>query len=764
MDFKVIGENVERWDAVSKVMGKAEYTDDIPTKKMLHGKIARSTIAHGIVTSLNIDEALKVPGVIKVLTPDDVPNIAFATAGHPYVLNPNNGDVADRNILTKKVRLYGDEIAAVIAETELAAEIAVSKITPTYEEYPFYLTPEESMAEDAVEIHEGSKNQIAHTVSGFGDVDKGFNESDLVIEDTYQTQTVQHCHMESQVAYGYQDVDGRWVCVSSTQIPHICRRVLGQAFGMPWGQFRVIKPFIGGGFGNKQDVIIEPLVMAMSMAVGGKPVKVELQREESLAWTRARHALGYKIKIGVTKEGLLKSAKIDVVSNNGAYASHGHAIGAKGGGVIASLYKMDHLHYEATTVYTNTAAAGAMRAYGVPQLMFALESHMDKIARILKMDPMELRLKNIAPIDIVNKVTNIVPMSNNLDQCLIQGRKLFDWDEKKKLVEAYRKRKSVSNLRRGIGLATFAYVSGTYPKCLEIGGCRLVLNQDGSIKIMVGATEIGQGSDTVFRQMVAETVGISPEKVYADSITDTDTAPFDTGAYASRQTFVTGMAVKRAAQELREKIEDAAVLFEGVEKDAIDIVNGNIIFKHNKKLVIPLGDLALKTYYDINKGECLTADVSNKCLYNAYPYGATFAEVEIDMDTGKVTLLSVLNVHDSGKIINPLLAEGQVHGGMSMGIAYGLSEELKYDKKTGKPLNNNLLDYKIPTFMDTPDLDCAFIEEEDPIGPYGNKSLGEPPACSPAPAIRNAILNALDIEFNQIPITPQDIIEACVLE
>ena len=389
---------------------------------------------------------------------------------------------------------------------------------------------------------------------------------------------------------------------------------------------------------------------------------------------------------------------------------------------------------------------------------------MDKIARILKMDPMELRLKNIAPIDIVNKVTNIVPMSNNLDQCLIQGRKLFDWDEKKKLVEAYRKRKSVSNLRRGIGLATFAYVSGTYPKCLEIGGCRLVLNQDGSIKIMVGATEIGQGSDTVFRQMVAETVGISPEKVYADSITDTDTAPFDTGAYASRQTFVTGMAVKRAAQELREKIEDAAVLFEGVEKDAIDIVNGNIIFKHNKKLVIPLGDLALKTYYDINKGECLTADVSNKCLYNAYPYGATFAEVEIDMDTGKVTLLSVLNVHDSGKIINPLLAEGQVHGGMSMGIAYGLSEELKYDKKTGKPLNNNLLDYKIPTFMDTPDLDCAFIEEEDPIGPYGNKSLGEPPACSPAPAIRNAILNALDIEFNQIPITPQDIIEACVLE
>lgn len=763
MNFKVIGKNIQRWDAVSKVIGKAEYTEDIPTKKMLYGKIVRSTIAHGIVTSLNIEEALKVPGVVKILTPDDVPDISFATAGHPYALDPNAADVADRNILTKKVRLYGDEIAAVIAETQLAAEIAVSKIKAKYKEYPFYLTPEESMAEDAMEIHEGSKNIIAHTIAGFGDIDKGFKESDLIIEDTYQTQTVQHCHMESQVAYGYQDVDGRWVCVSSTQIPHICRRILGQAFGMPWGQFRVIKPFIGGGFGNKQDAIIEPLVMAMSMAVGGKPVILELQREESLAWTRARHAFKYKIKIGVTNKGLIKSAKFDVISNNGAYASHGHSVGAKGGGIVASLYKMDNLHYEVTTVYTNTATAGAMRAYGVPQLTFALESHMDKIARILNIDPLDFRLKNIEPANNINKITHIVPMSNNLDKCLIQGKKIFKWDDKMKLAEVYKNSKGNSNFRRGVGLAAFAYSSGTYPKCLEVSGCRLVLNQDGSIKMMVGATEIGQGSDTVFRQMVAETVGILPEKVYADNITDTDTAPFDTGAYASRQTFVTGMAVKKAALELKEKIMNAVVLFENIKKEAIDVVNGDIIYKHNKKLIMSLGDLALKTYYDINKGKCLTADVSNKCLYNAYPYGATFAEVEIDMNTGKVNLLSILNVHDSGKIINPILAEGQVHGGMSMGIAYGLTEEIKYNKNTGKPLNNNLLDYKIPTFMDTPDLDCAFIEEEDPIGPYGNKALGEPPTCSPAPAIRNAILNALDIEFNKIPITSQDIVETCIL-
>ena len=298
MDYKAIGKNEERWDAISKVQGKANYTADLPKRKMYYGKIFRSTIAHGLVKNLDISEALKVSGVIKILTPDDVSKESFPTAGHPYSLNPKTADIADRNILTKRIRLYGDEIAAVIAETELAAEIAMSKIKVEYEEYPFYLTPEESLAEGAVELHENTKNLIASTVATVGDIQEGFEKADHIFEGEYKTQIVQHCHMENQIAYAYKDSDQRWVCVSSTQIPHICRRILGQAFNMPWSKFRVIKPLIGGGFGNKQDITIEPLVVAMSMAIGGEPVMIDLQREESLAWTRVRHAISYKTKIG----------------------------------------------------------------------------------------------------------------------------------------------------------------------------------------------------------------------------------------------------------------------------------------------------------------------------------------------------------------------------------------------------------------------------------------------------------------------------------
>lgn len=754
--MKVIGQSPERWDAVSKVTGKADYTRDLPVKTMLYGKVCRSTIAHGLVTRIDISEALKVPGVVKVLTPDDVSQAKFPTAGHPFSLDPGHKDVADRNILTKRVRLYGDDIAAVIAETELAATEAVSKIKVEYEEYPFYLTPEEALAPGAIEIQEGTKNIIASTLANYGDVEQEFKDSDYVVEDTYTTQTVQHCHMENQVAYAYKDSDGRYTCVSSTQIPHICRRILGQAFEMPWSNFRVIKPFIGGGFGNKQDVTIEPLVVAMSMAVGGKPVMLDLEREETLAFTRVRHAISYEIKVGVSKDGHLKGVKIHAVSNNGAYASHGHAIVAKGAGTLTSLYKIPSLHYKSETVHTNTAAAGAMRGYGVPQVIFAFDSHMEKVAKLLGMDSDEIRIKNINKADQLNPITGMYSHSNGLKECIEKGKKRFNWDEKMAASKSFK----AQDKKRGVGLAAFGYSTGVYPISLEMSGCRLILNQDGRIKMSVGATEIGQGSDTAFKQMVAEVVGIPYEWVIADSATDTDVSPFDTGSYASRQTYVSGMAVKKAAQEMRAKIEASFHKFTDINLEMIDLVDGNFVYKHNGEVIESLGDLALKTYYDIEKGECIRVDVSNNCHNTNYPFGVTFAEVEVDVKTGEVELLSILNVHDSGTIINPLLAEGQVHGGMLMGIGYGLAEELRYDGKTGKPLNNNLLDYKMPTFMDTCDLDCDFVEPYDPTGPFGNKALGEPPLCSPAAGIRNAVLAATGVEINQIPLTAQKVFEA----
>ena len=753
-NYKFIGKNAERWDAVAKVTGRAEYTADFYVKNALHAKICRATIAHGMVKKLDISEAEKVSGVVKIVTPDDVSQHKFPTAGHPYSLDPSKGDIFDKYILTRHVRMYGDEIAAVIAETEFAAEIAVSKIKVEYDEYPFYLTPEEALAESAVRIAEEG-NLLADTTAEIGDVERGFAESKYIIEDELKTQTVQHCTMETQTAYAYQDSDGRWVCVSSTQIPHICRRILGHAFGMNWSKFRVIKPFIGGGFGNKQDVCIEPLTVALSMAVSGRPVRLALTREEGIGYTRARHAISYKMKMGLTADGKINALKVHALSNGGAYAAHGHSITVKGAGILATLYSIPNLEYRGQTAYTNITVAGAMRGYGTPQVIFAIESLVDNACREFGFDLVDFRSKNFFKEGHEHPFAKLKLKTFKLEECMRLGIERFDYYKKKEAAKKHNASGGVT--RRGVGFAAFSYATGVHPYLLEIAGCRLTLNQDGTVKMMVGASEIGQGSDTVLAQIAAEVLGIDLEHIYADANTDTDYAPFDPASYASRQTYVGGMAVKLAAEELRAKIIKAAETFHGAGE--YELVDGYIINDATGEKIETLAELVLKSYYDIPKGGCLTAEVSYNMQENAYPCGITFAEVEVDSKTGEVRVVSMLNVHDSGVIINPLLAEGQVEGGMGMGVPYCLAEEMLYDQKTGKPLNNNLLDYKMPTMMDLPDFDCAFVEPHDPTSAFGNKGLGEPPACSPAGAIRNAVVDAVDVYYNDIPLTPQRVLE-----
>lgn len=347
-----------------------------------------------------------------------------------------------------------------------------------------------------------------------------------------------------------------------------------------------------------------------------------------------------------------------------------------------------------------------------------------------------------------------------LQECLIKGREIFCWKNRKKENEEFNKKNK--DKKRGLGIAALSYASNTRPhaQSVENAGCRLILNQDGSVKMMIGATEIGQGSDTVLAQMVAEVLGISYNMVYVDKVTDTDVSPFDPGAFASRQTFVSGIAVKSAAEELREKILLSYISFNSnMDKSKLDLEEGWVVDKDSRERLIKLDELSLKTYYDLNIETALTSDVSIKCDTTVYSGTVCFAYIEVDMKIGRIEILDILNVHDAGKIINPITAEGQVEGGMAMGIAYGLSEELIYDKGTGKPLNDNLLDYKIPTFMDVPDLKVNFVEPIDPIGPFGNKSLGEPPISVPAPAIRNALFDATGIEINSIPLTPQKVLE-----
>ncbi len=749
-----VGKSVRRVDAVAKVRGMADYVDDIFVKDMLQVKVFRSTIANGWVKRLDVSRARALPGVVAVVTYEDVPKHTFPTAGHPYHKDPKHQDVADRHLLTRRVRFYGDEIAAVIAVDEITAVKALRLIEAEYEQYEPILTVEAALREGAVEIHEGTKNIIAQSEYQLGDLQEAFPQADEIFEDEFSTSTVQSCALENHSAYAYMDGSGRIVVCTSTQIPHICRRVVGQALGIPWGRVRVVKPCVGGGFGSKQDVVVEPLVAFLTTALGGRPVRLSLTREETFIASRVRHAIHFKFKTGVKKDGAVVARALTAVSVNGGYASHGHAIVDNSGEKFRHLYDQRAIKFEATTVYTNMPSAGAMRGYGIPQVMFVLDCHMEDIARALRLDPLEFRLKNLNKPGYTDPLLGIVVHTNGLSECIARGRQLIHWDEKK----AARRRQTGSK-RRGLGMACFCYTAGTYPLNLEIAGARIVMNQDGSVQLQVGATEIGQGSDTVFSQMAAETIGIPVEVVHLISEQDTEITPFDTGAYASRQTYISGMAVKKAAVEIKDKVLRHCEVMTGIPPQALDIVDAWIVYQQNGARIMPLTEVVLDSYYNLAHAAPFTADVTNSAMTNALSYGCTFTEVEVDLATGKVEVLEIYNVHDSGKIINPQLAEGQVHGGVSMGLGYALYEQMVFDPVTGKPLNNNFLDYKLMTTMDTPEIGLGFVETDEPTAPYGNKSLGEPPIMSPAPAIRNAILDATGIKFNELPINPHSLFE-----
>lgn len=749
-----VGESHTRKDVVAKVTGKTRFTDDFTMPGMLHAKYVRSEIAHGMVKNIDTSAALAMPGVEAVFTFADVPKTLFPTAGHPYNLDPDYQDVADRLLLTDHVRYHGDEVAIVVARDQLTADQAARAVVVEFDELPVCVTSEAAMADGAPAIHEGGNIVKSTSFELNGSLSQAKNLADIVIEDKFTTPIILHCHLENHVTYAYMDDTDHIIIVSSTQIPHICRRIVGQALDMPWSKVRVIKPYIGGGFGNKQDVVLEPMAAFLTLKLDGTPVKIELDREEGLVATRTRHSWSLNAKAGVTNDGVLKFMELDVISNTGAYASHGHSIPMAAGTKSCNLYPRSVTKFSATTHYANIPAAGAMRAYGSPQIFFGIEGLLEDAARATGMDSVDFRIKNSAvPGDIISKTGNLEHSVAMVD-CLKKGREIIGWDARK---EKYANQKG--SIRRGLGVSSFSYGSGTYPACVEIAGCRLVLNQDGTVHMQIGATEIGQGSDTALAQMAAETLGISYDALHVVSDQDTDVTPFDTGAYASRQTYVVAPAIHEAATILKGKIINHCREMMGESHDGLDLINGTIVSLDGQgkvlKSIVELDELALDTYYHKERGGQLSAEVSTKTKTNAPSYGCTFVDLEVDIEMCTVTIKKILNVHDAGMIIHPQAAEGQVHGGMAMGIGMTLFEELLIDPRSGWIYNGNLLDYKVPTAVDIPELSHAFVETFDPTSPYGNKSLGEPPTISQGPAIRNAILDATGVKINEMPMTPK---------
>ncbi len=748
---KYTGKSAVRVDAFDKATGRAKYVADLRPKDALVLKIFHSTIGHGYVKAVDSSEAEKIPGVVKVLTCFDVPDIQFPTPGHPWSTDPGHQDPSDRKLLNRHVRYYGDDVAVVIAENEIAANQAVRAIRAEYEELPVVLDVQKAMDPSLPPIHEDCPgNVIKHTQSRIGSYEAAIQDPSLVkVEGWYDTPTVQHCHIENHGVYAYGEA-GRTVVVSSTQIPHIVRRICGQATGLPWGKFRVIKPYVGGGFGNKQDALYEPLVAWCSMQVGGRPVFFECTREETFVSNRVRHAIRFHLVSYVRPEdGKIIARKAECFSNNGGYASHAHSVVAKGLGSIPQLYPCPNFEGDAYTVYTNRPSAGAMRGYGMPQATFAVESHTDDICKALNLDPMEYRRRHLMQKGYIDGFSKNELHKDSFNQCLDKAIAMTGYNEK---FAAYQNQ--TGPVRKGIGVSVFWYNTAVWPISLESSSCRMVVNQDGSVQFQTGETEIGQGLDTAYSQMVADAVGVPLEMVHAVSNQDTDVTPFGTGVYASRGTYVGSFCIMKTAMALRKKILAQAHEHTRMPVEILDLVDGEIIRITDGRTLMTLGQLATEALYSMEHSEHMTAEETAQIKSNAYSFGCCIAEVEVDIPMCKVKLTDICNVHDCGKLINPSLAEAQVHGGMSMGIGYALSEQLLFDEKTGKPLNNNLLDYKLSTIMDHPHLKVGFVENAEPTSPFGVKGLGEPPACPVASAIRNAVRNATGVSVPCIPITP----------
>ena len=749
--MSIVGKSEVRVDAFDKATGRTKYYEDRMPSGALYARIKHSEIAHGYVKSIDTSAAEAIEGVVKVLTCFDVPDIAFPTAGHPWSMDPGHQDTADRHLLNRHVRYYGDEVAVVIAENEVAAMQGVRALKVEYDVLPVVLDVQKAMEPDAPQIHEECPgNVLKHTSMAKGNYDEAIKEEGLIkVEGWYETPMVQHCHIENHGCFAYSE-NGRITVVSSTQIPHIIRRIVGQALGRPWADIQIIKPYIGGGFGNKQDALYEPLCAWCSTQVNGQCVRIDCSREETFISNRVRHAIRFHIITWLHKDGSIAARKIECFSNQGAYASHGHSIVAKAMGSFPQIYPCENFEGDAYTVYTNRPAAGAMRGYGMPQASFADDANIEECARAVGMNPIEYRNKFIMPKGFEDGFSHNVNYYDSFRECMEKGRAAIDYDRKLKEYQ-----NQTGPVRRGIGMAAFWYNTAVYPISLETSSNRMQLNLDGTVTMQCGETEIGQGADTAYSQMTAEVVGLASYRdVHVVSCQDTDITPTGLGAYASRQTYVAGFSIRQTGELLKKKILAYASKLTRQMVENMDIQNSNIVRVMDGKVLMSLKELAMTAQYNAADSEHITAESTYTIRNNAYSFGCSFAEVEVDIPMCKVKLLNLVNVHDCGKLINPALAEAQVHGGMSMAIGYGLSEQLLFDEKTGRPLNNNLLDYKISTFMDHPNLEALFVENPEPTSPFGTKALGEPPACSGAPAIRNAILQATGVAIDKTPITP----------
>lgn len=766
---RVVGQKERRVDARPLVTGAPVYAADFEQPDMLHARILHSPHAHAVIRHVDKSKALALPGVNAVLTYEDLPRVAHSTAGQPYP-EPSPYDMY---LLDNRVRYVGDWVAFVAAETPAIAEEALNLIEVDYEVLPAVFDPLEAMREGAPQLHEAdtthpnagkhqgdiydaAHNIAAHEEIEHGDFEAAMREADIIVEGEYRVPFISHAVLEPHVCVAYLDGYERLIVVSSTQVPYHTRRQLAAVLQLPISRVRIVKPRVGGGFGSKQEMLLEPVAAALALKTH-RPVRIEYSRQEEFTAARFRHPVIMRMRSGVKRDGTLLAISMHSIGNAGAYGTHSFTVTRSTGHKTLCLYRAKAYRFRADAVYTNLPITGAMRGYGAPQGFFALESHIDEIAHRLNMDPLEFRRKNHVqkgdwdPIEgeMVDGVWHSKRQfrSCGLPECLEKGAAAIGWYEPFD-------RGDGKPIRRGRGMATAMQGSGV--ASFELGGASIKLNEDGSFNVMTGATDIGQGSDTILAQIAAEALGVGMDKIIMHSV-DTDSSVFDYGSYASSTTYISGGGVKVAAERVRQQILEVAGDLLDCAPEDMTIIDG-VIYTPRGPSNLTVADIANETLYGkhrqqiMAKGDFWTED-------SPAPFFAQFVEVEVDTETGQVRVTRAVNALDLGKAINPTLATGQVEGAVAMALGYALSEEVKFDDQ-GRVRNPGFVDYKVMSTLDMPRMTTILVEDIEYTGPFGAKSAGEVPTNGMAPAVANAVFDAIGVRMRILPITPEKILQA----
>jgi len=752
--MKIVGKAIPKIDGLAIATGKPVYTEDLSVKDALVVKILRSPYAFAKIKSIDVSKSQLVEGVECVLTYKDVPDARFTLAGQSY---PEPSPY-DRLILDQIVRYVGDEVAIIAAVDEKTALKAMNLIKVEYEVFEPVLDFEKALGSSSVihpedDLHcnfdigmDKDKNIVSKQHIEFGDVEEELKKCGTVVEETYYTQAQAQAMMETHRSFSYLDHMGRLVLVSSTQIPFHVRRMLSIALKMPASKIRVIKPRIGGGFGAKQTACTE-IFSALVTVKTGKPAIIVYDRTETFSCSTSRHAVRLKVRLGADREGFIKVVDIQGLSDTGAYGEHASTVFFVVGDKTLPLYnKTKAIRFMGDVVYTNKMPAGALRGYGATQGTFALESTVNKLAEKLNMDPSEIRLKNL----IREGETSLYHYdrmlgSSSLHKCIETGKKMIGWDEKYPRVEIDK------NKVRGIGMAVTMQGSGI--EHIDTASAEVRLNDDGNYTLLIGSTDMGTGSDTILAQMAAEILETSMETIIVNAA-DTDVSPFDPGSYASSTTYVTGMAVVKASEDLKKKILESGAKLLDVPAENAEF-RGDRVKVLNKETSVSLRKIAEKMVLGKWKNQ-LAGYATYGSPISPPPYIAGFAEVEVDKETGKFELIDYVAVTDCGTVINPNLARIQVEGGIAQGIGMAMYEDVRFDFK-GNLQTNSFMQYKIPTRKDINSIRVAFEESYEPTGPFGAKSVGEVVVNTPSPAIAHAVFNAVGVRVTKLPITPEKI-------